>query len=430
MNANRWKLHSAATLGCAVLLLGAAADGATKYKVLHDFTGGADGYGYSAVILGPGGSLYGPALGGGTGKCQDTCGLIFQLVPHANGKWTEAVLYDFQAGGDANNPSGALAFDPSGNIYGTTQYGGAYNWGTVFEVTQNDGRWAEDVLYSFCGPPPCVEGGVPKEGVVRDATGNLFGTAGVAFELSPGSGGWQETVLHDFTGQNGDGEAPGAVILDRPGNLYGTTELGGVQCGSSTCGTAYELSPQADGKWKETILHRFDDNGKDGVNPNGGGLHMDALGNLYGATEGGGRYFCGGDIPMAGAPARGSPRAQIGNCGTIFELSRDAKGRWKERILYSFTGGAGGYLPASGAAVDTLGNLYGVTEGGGGGGCGVIYRLAPRFNRWKYTVLHSFSGPDGCVPAGNLAIDKHGNLYGGAVLGGKYDYGVVFEITP
>lgn len=136
---------------------------------------------------------------------------------------------------------------------------------------------------------------------------------------------------------------------------------------------------------------------------------MDGTGNLYGTTQGGG--CCG---------------------GVIYKLTLQPDGHWKEKILYEFKGGAKGYLPNAGVVMDKAGNLYGITDAGGYGDCGVIYKLAPQpTGKWAYTVLHTFGqGDDGCMPEGNLAIDQYGNLYGGTVLGGAYGAGVVFQLTP
>jgi len=198
--------------------------------------------------------------------------------------------------------------------------------------------------------------------------------------------------------------------VDASSNLYGTTSYGGDGCGGDGCGTVYELSPVSGGKWKETVLHRFDNNGKDGYTPGNDALFMDAQGNLYGTTEIGG--------------------SGTGMDGTVFRLTPGAHGRWNETILYNFNGGADGGFPAAGVVMDKTGNLYGTGEDSSSG-CGLIYKLTPKpKGEWKYTILHTFLGPDGCVPVGNLAIDSKGNLYGGAIFGGQYGYGVVFQLTP
>ena len=412
MHQGRWRLNPGRALALAIAVLAycPSARAAPQYRVLHNFTGGADGNGNSGVSLDQRGNLYGLSLEGGTGSCGDGCGLVFQLVPHANGKWTQTVLYDFQPGADGEYPSGTLAFDGLGNLYGTTQAGGVHDGGTVFELTSGTGGWTEAALYSFCDVQGCVH--TPQSGVIMDSAGNLYGTGWeAAFEVSPASGRWKETTLHRFGVREGDGALPYAgLVLDASGNLYGTTQYGGNQCGSSTCGTVYELTPESGAKWKETVLHRFRNSKGDGAWPGAGALLMGGQGNLYGTTTNGG--CCG---------------------GVVYELTPQPDGRWKETILYDFLGGAEGWAPDAGVVMDKASNLYGTTDGGGNAsGCGVLYKLAPTSKgKWKYTVLHTFgSGYDGCLPSGNLAIDSNGNLYGGTIFGGKYGNGVVFELTP
>jgi uncharacterized repeat protein (TIGR03803 family) len=243
-----------------------------------------------------------------------------------------------------------------------------------------------------------------------DNAGNLYGTGHAVFELLPGSDGWGEEVLHHFCSWSNcrDGDGPFAgLILDGSGNLFGTTEDGGGNCGA--CGVVFELTPTSGGGWKETVLHAFDNNGKDGYTPGDGALLMDGSGNLYGTTEVGG--CCG---------------------GTVFKMTPGSKGHWTETILYNFKPGASGWFPTAGVVMDKAGNLYGTTDDGGTSSCdcGLVYKLAPANGKWTYTVLHRFSGADGAVPAGNLTLDDKGNLYGGTVLGGGTGNGVIFELTP
>ena len=420
MQTKQWKANVARGLAitAAALALCALAQGAPRYAVLHSFTGGTDGDGNAGVTLDQRGNLYGSSLGGGTGGCRGGCGVVFELSPHRHGSWKETVLYDFQGGDDGEGPNAGLVFDGSGDLYGTTQYGGAYRYGTAFELAPGAHGWDETVLHSFCAQPG--DGCDPTAGLVIDRAGNLYGTTpvggsymghGTVFELTPGSGGWREKLLHRFGLRKGDGADPYAgLILDGSGNLYGTTSYGGKSCGDQGCGITYELSPVPGGKWKETILHHFDDIGNDGFWPGSGQLYMDHASNLYGTTVGGG---------------------SAGGWGTVFKLMPSSGGRWKESVLYSFSNGASGGYPSGGVVMDNGGNLYGLTADGGIG-CGVLYKLAPSGKgKWTYSVLHAFGqGADGCIPVGNLALDKKGNLYGGAVLGGKYGYGVVFELTP
>jgi uncharacterized repeat protein (TIGR03803 family) len=393
----------------AVLSFCAAAQAATKYKVLHAFTG-ADGSGpWGGVAFNRWGSLYGATPSGGNmSECNSYgCGVVFELRPDGHGLWTESVLHAFGSSGDGTIPYGGVTLDSIGNIYGTTTTGGAHNYGTIFKLTNGSAGWAESLLYSFDYLSQ------PVATLAMDHRGNLYGTTpkdSDAYELTPSSDGWEELVLHDFTGENGDGDGydPYAgVILDGNGDLYGTTQYGGIQCGSSSCGIVYELSPTSGG-WSETVLHRFDNNGKDGQWPSWGALSMDSRGNLYGTTAGGGSY-----------------------AGVVYKLMPKGDGHWKETILYQFRDGNSGYEPNAGVIMDKAGNLYGTTDYGGVG-CGVIYKLAPGARgKWRYTVLHTFGvGSDGCIPEGNLATDKKGNLYGGTVLGGTTGNGVIFEITP
>jgi uncharacterized repeat protein (TIGR03803 family) len=404
----------------AVLSLCTAAYAAPEYKVLFNFNG-TDGYGPPGVTVDQKGNVYGAAGNGGTGSCRYGCGLIFQLTRSANGKWMETVLYSFQGGDDGAYPNGGLVPDASGDLYGTTGGAGAHGSGTAFELSPGTDGWMETTIFSFCpkiGKSGCKDGGGTQAGLARDATGDLYGTkrggggyGGAVFELAPSSGSWEETMLHTFGVKKGDGDGPFAsLILDSAGNLYGTTFGGGNQCGSSSCGTVYELMPDSGGKWKETVLHRFDNHGKDGITPGAGALLMDGSGNLYGTTAGGG--CC---------------------AGVVYKLTPEGEGRWKETILYEFQVGGSGYEPNAGVVMDKAGNLYGTTdEGGGPNGCGVIYKLAPAGKyKWKYSVLHTFGkGHDGCEPEGNLVLDQKDNLYGGTVLGGAHGYGMVFELTP
>jgi uncharacterized repeat protein (TIGR03803 family) len=314
-----------------------------------------------------------------------------------------------------------LIANTDGHLYGTTRGGGSYAYGTVFELTPASHGWSEKVLYSF--GTNRHDGGEPYAGLVMDEADNLYGAAarggglnlgGTVFELTPATGGWEEKVLHEFPQHHGDGGAAFAgVILDASENLYGTTEGGGSdrKCPTNGCGIAYELHRMPDGKWKETVLHEFGSFDGDGIFPGVGALTMDPWGSLYGTTDVGG--------------ASGH--------GTVFRLTRLANGHWTEAILYNLTGGAKGDGPSAGVVVDKAGNLYGTTIAGGTASCdcGVVYKLAPGSNgKWKYTVLHTFTGYDGAQPDANLILDKKGNLYGTTAIGGAGGAGVAFELTP
>jgi uncharacterized repeat protein (TIGR03803 family) len=310
---------------------------------------------------------------------------------------------------DGEGPTDGLVLDAAGNLYGTTEGdGGPYKHGTVFELSPGSDGWKETVFHRFGVHD---YGSDPYAGLAFDGAGNLYGTAPAsAFELATDSKGWRETILHEFTGQHRDGEGAFAgVILDTAGNLYGTTEAGGGsnRCGGG-CGTVYQLSPTSDGKWKETILHRFQADW-DGTYPGVGALILDGVGNLYGTADGG-----------------------VTGYGVVFRLSPSSDGHWKETILYNFKGGANGIQPSAGVVMDNAGNLYGTTSAGGSScSCGVVYKLTPGSNgKWTYTVLHRFTGADGAGPNANLILDGQGNLYGTTTTGGAGGYGVAFELTP
>ena len=222
--------------------------------------------------------------------------MVFELTPAGGGTWTEKVLYNF-GGTDGAQPAAGLIFDAAGNLYGTTAFGGTSDKGTVFELTPaGGGTWTEKVLFNFNG----TGGANPQAGLIFDAAGNLYGTTfdggaynlGTLFELTPAGGGsWTEKVLHSF-GNGTDGSGPWAgLIFDAAGNLYGTTRYGGSYGG----GTVFRFSAQS-----EALLYSF--SGADGKNPIAG-LVLDAAGNLYGTTELGGASNQGTVFEITNTPA-------------------------------------------------------------------------------------------------------------------------------
>jgi uncharacterized repeat protein (TIGR03803 family) len=289
--------YSCGADGCGVVFeLTQGSNGTWTEKVLHSFK--YDGNGYSPVaglVLDAAGNLYGTTQSGGGSGCGGFgCGIVFQLARNANGNWRENVLYSFAGGSDGANPDGGVILDASGNLYGTTSYGGVYGVGTVFQLTaRKNGKWAEKVLHSF--DPNNNDGLVPEAGLTFDMAGNLYGTTvvggtydlGTVYQLTPGShGGWKGKVLHSFAGGNG-AEPYGGLIFDATGNLYGTTFYGGMFCGvDGGCGTVFRLTPGVRGHWSEKVLHSFG-NGTDGALPDDG-LVLDRAGHLYGTTWGGG----------------------------------------------------------------------------------------------------------------------------------------------
>ena len=284
--------------GCGVVFkLAQNLDGTWTYSQLYKFKGGKDGaYPQASLVFDTSGNLYGEAFAGGGKGCADTngCGVVFELMPHPDGSWTQKVLHRFTGGYDGSQPYSGLVFDTLGSLYGTTTQGGAAGYGVVFQLTPSSGGgWKERVLHTFRGRP----GKTPYGRLIFDPKGSLYGTtsawgsddAGAAFELSPSQNGrWAYKVIHLFHGK--DGHTPFAgLTLDPLGNLYGTTAVGGLKSCSSWagegCGVVFKLTPQPDGQWRETILHKFT-GGDDGFLIISG-LTLDAAGNLYGAADAG-----------------------------------------------------------------------------------------------------------------------------------------------
>src|SRR3984957_17209410 len=384
----------------------------------------------SAVMLDSAGNLYGATSNGGLG------GMVYKL----DSAGQETTLYSFPGAPGGTRAFGPVIGDSAGNLYGTTQEGGTYNQGVLYKV---DAEGAETALYNFMN-------GVDRF-VARDSAGTLYGAAGngatglgeiyklsaageysvlysftggadgssgsgvivgpggslygvsggdvvpgLVFELSPSG---QFTVLYAFTGGT-DGSLPnGGLILDSAGNLYGTTNEGGLGTG-----VVYKLDPSG----QETVLHSFA-GGADGGDPFGGVIR-DAAGNLYGTTDNYGQLANGNQGE-----------------GVVFEL--DTAGNYT--VLYTFTGGADGGAP-NGVVRDQAGNLYGTTTFGGSTGpgctlaCGVVYKLAPS---GQETVLHSFSGADGDNTEAGVIRDAAGNLYGTCLDGGTTGNGVIYKVA-
>jgi uncharacterized repeat protein (TIGR03803 family) len=395
----------------ALLLIVGRPTWARTETVLYTFTGpyDRDGSGPQCRLTPDGaGNFYGTTVGGGLWGY----GTVFEVSPNAAGGWNETVLYSFTGGTDGAYPLFSdLIFDNAGNLYGTTFYGGAFGYGqsgygVVFQLKRVGTSWIESVVHNFAGGDG---GAYPVNGVVMGPTGNLYGTtlnspvddgtdgtvyelkpvgvgwtekviyqgtrfgfAGLTigatgdifgvepasvFELSPtGDGGWTATVIHLFSGAPNDGgEAEGSLVLDKAGNLYGTTAFGGA----NDSGTVYKLSPDKKGKWTETILYSFKDiyksGRKDGFKPITG-IVFDAARNIYGTTVFGGQY----------------------NNGTVFKLMAPVdSGRYKEKILHSFNT-LDGQLPSGSLILDSAGSLYGTTFEGGSSDAGVVFEVGKK----------------------------------------------------
>ena len=335
------------------------------------------------------------------------------------------VLHTFN-GQDGAFPTAGLSADAAGKLYGTTQTDGAYDSGTVFQLSPtSDGGVRFSLLYVFTGG---TDGGSPLGTLIFDPQGNGYGTAssggangqGVVYKLTPPGSGtqWNETVLYSFQGGS-DGELPfGEVVFDAAGNLYGTTSRGGVThlgCFQSGCGTIYELSPTANGPWQETVLHRFSDSNGEGAEPRAG-LVFDAAGNLYGTTNSGGNNSVGACNTI-----------DSDGCGTVFELMPGSQNQWQLVTLVDFNFTDGG-LPRAGVTLDGKGDLFGATTIGGALNGGTVFSLTQNSGRWS--AGSQFSLPPRSQPSGNLALDNAGNLYGTTYQGGANESGSVFQLVP
>jgi uncharacterized repeat protein (TIGR03803 family) len=323
---------------------------------------------------------------------------------------TFAILHTFTGTPDGATPEAGLLRDSEGNLYGTTNAGGASGNGTVFEIS-NEG--VETILYSFAGWP---DGSQPSDALIEDAEGNLYGTTvnggrysdGTVFKLTKSG---VETVLHNFGGSS-DGSSPEAgVTMDAAGNLYGTTLYGGGGNCMTGCGTIFKVTAAG----VETVLYSFQSGDYNGYHPQGG-LVLSSAGNLYGTTTWGGRTNCGAF-----------------GCGVIYELYHTPKG-WAFSTLHRFSGApSDGEGPTSAMIFDSAGNLFGTTTQGGANNQGTIFQYAPTGSVY---VLHSFNFSDGSDPYGGVVRDAAGNFYGATAAGpdtsgcAGYGCGTIFKMTP
>jgi uncharacterized repeat protein (TIGR03803 family) len=402
-------VHLFSTAACALLLCGSMAAAQTS-TVLHQFraTTQFDGSGSQAgLIEGPHGELYGDTYSGGS---TDN-GIVFELIPPSSsgGSWRYNILYSFLGKPDGSLPRGTLTRDHNGNLYGTTEIGGTFGCGTVFELSPvSGGAWTESVLYSF----NCTgDAENPLSGVIFDNLGNLYGTTqaggttgfGTVFKLTPPStsgGAWTETVLHNFHG-NQDGRYPyyGLTFAGK-GTFYGFTSYGGTY----DRGTFYQM--MAGGK--ETVLYSFSD-GADGGGPSGEPI-LDASGNVFGVTGAGG----------------------IQNNGLVFQFTPPAiSGQpWTETVLYSFTGTDGSQ--PTGVTFGPSGVLYGTSWAGGANNDGIVFQLTPPTSggSWTESDLLDLDGKGDGDAIYSAPTLFGGTLYCVAAGGGTAGAGTVLAVTP
>lgn len=263
-------------------------DGTYTESTIHYFTGGSDGIGANAgLVRDSAGNLYGSTNSGGA---LNNNGVVFEFSPNGDGTWSETFPYTFGQG-KTYIPNGNMLIDGLGNLYGTTEQGGAYQWGSVYKLSQASGVWSIESLYDFTG---AIDQGPGSSGLAMDAAGNLYGTTqfggtygvGLLYKLTPTNGYWHFSPIHSFTGSTDGGYPWGQLVVDSSGNIYGSTLTGGV----FQYGTAYKFAHGTNGRWTETVLHSFT-NGADGSQPQG--VVLDSTGNIYGVTESGGANQAG-----------------------------------------------------------------------------------------------------------------------------------------
>lgn len=374
---------------------------------LFTFSVGAAGYSpCSGLAMDASGNFYGVTCYGGSSNW----GVVFQLVNNS-GTYSQNTLYSLPGDGVSDHgegPSAPLAIDASGNLYGTTYYGGTDGYGTVFELVNNSGTYSAKVLYSFTR----ASGINPQGNVIMDGSGNLYGTTsgggandyGTVFELVNNSGTYSFEVLYSF--DNLDGAFPvGGLTMDGSGNLYGTTSAGGASAagGNYGYGVVFELVNNS-GSYSQKLLYSFQGNG-DGGYPDAG-LVMDKSGNLFGTTTYGG----------------------VNGAGNVLELVNNS-GSYTENVLYSFPNSYSSDEETtsfySNLIIDGSGNLYGTTAGGGANNDGTVFELVNSSGTYTFETLYNFgsSDTDGANPLGGVIMDALGNLYGTTLAG------TVFELV-
>ena len=420
------------TLAVSALVL-ATVPAQGKEVVIYNQTNSTSGPAFE-LVADSSGTLYGLANGGGVGY-----GSFYSLTPPAKGQtiWTETVLYSFLGGTDGSYPLDTLTSDGQGGFFGSTTQGGTGpcplfygqpGCGTLFHLTppgQGQTAWMKTTIYSFQGG---ADGNQPVARLLLDpTTGVLYGTtylggaygAGTTFALAPpaeGQTNWTESVLHTFTGGSDGGYPFAALIEDANGILYGTATSGGYV----GYGAAFMLTPPTQGQtnWTENVIHSFGGwSFYDAGSPDAA-LVADSSGNLYSTAADGG--------------------TALTNNGTVYELSPPSGGGtdWTETILYSFTGGKDGAIPANDIIIDSKGAIYSTTDAAGAGKHGTVFKLEPPSGgqtAWTLKILYSFKGsPDGAQVDGGLTVGKVGKsvvLFGTTLLGGSGGYGTVYELT-
>jgi len=335
--------------------------GTWTQTVLYSFLGASnsDGaYPFAGLAMDTAGNLYGATQNGGA----SSQGTVFELAK-SGGTWKETVLHTFDniGGDDGSYPYGRLNFDAAGNLYGTTQQGGKFGGGIIFQLKKSGTKFTYHVLHSFA--TSASNSYQPYGGMVVDKTnGYLYGTTyyggviwnvGSVYQLREVSGVWIYSVIYNFLGDSLGQYPYGDLATDSAGNLYGTTSTGG----SFNLGEVFKLTLGKNNTWTESVIHSFSGYAnKDGANPYYNGITVDASGNVWGSTYQG-----------------GSSAGNNLNYGTVYKL---AAGTYKESVLWSFGTSGDGYYPLHEPIV-VNGKVYGTAYAGGQHGGGIVYEVVP-----------------------------------------------------
>lgn len=333
---------------------------------------------------------------------------------------TETVLYGFTTAPDGSAPGYWPISDSSGDLFGTTGFGGLgpcyYGCGTVFELVKLASGYTERQLYSFSDSPAIGDGDLPSSGFIMDAAGNLYGVTkngsalsgpnGTVYEMVKSSTGYSYRHLYSF-GPAPDGAQPGGnLVMDAAGDLFGTTSVGGTGDG----GTVFELAKSTTG-YKEHVLYNSPSLNV-GMNL---GLAMDSSGDLFGTTP------YGGDVSTT-CP---------GGCGVVFELV-NSSGTYTYKLLYNFTeAGGDGAQPENNLLIDGSGNLYGFTLSGGTSNLGTLFELQKSSSGYTEKVLYSFGGgPQPDSEGTGMTMDAAGDFFGySPVVSTPGTWGSAFEMV-
>jgi uncharacterized repeat protein (TIGR03803 family) len=371
--------------------------------------------------------------------------LLFTAAAISLSAQTLTTVHSFSST-DGMTPLTGLVQNIDGNLYGSTNAGGANASGTLFKITP---AGTLTTLYHFCSLSGCADGTTPAGVLVPAVNGTLYGTAetggpyqgfGTAFTITPGG---TFTVLHDFG--YGDGSEPTGLIQASNGDFYGTT----IQGGTSYAGTFYKITPGG------TLTSLASFAWTNGAQP-AGSLAQASNGNFYGSTTQGGDVICTGGSPC-GTVYEVTPTGAVTSLDSFCGLQPPCNdGAWPlaglvqdQNTLYGTTLSGGNYAEGtvfkmtlegtltklydftccdvvSALIVGSDGNLYGTTGGGGANGLGMVFEITPI---GTFTTLHSFDGTDGSGPQAPLMQDTNGIFYGTTSGGGANGDGTVFSLN-